>query len=96
MKTKFISFSGLNFFILITIQPSWTRPQDYQQDGYVDLLDFQVHEDPNVIPKEIEQIVAEDWADTWDPPQEMKEWFPYRITGKDDDGATGIVNLFTT
>ena len=88
MKLQSIAL-GTCFLTTLAIWPAFCRPESHEAEGYIDLLDFQVHEDPNAIPKEIEQIISEDWADTWDPPQEMKEWFPYRITGKDDNGATG-------
>ena len=88
MELKVIAF-GIYFLTALTISPSYGRPEKSDAEGAIDLLEFQVHEDPNEIPKEIEQIISEDWADTWEASQEMKEWFPYYITGKTEDGATG-------
>ena len=88
MELKVIVF-GIYFLTALTISPSYGRPEKPDAEGVIDLLEFQVHEDPNEIPKEIEQIISEDWADTWEASQEMKEWFPYHITGKTEDGATG-------
>ena len=89
---------GAAVLALMALQVS-CYPQDdsaeagnHEQEGYVDLLniDLEVNHDPGKdVQGAVKEIIGEDWADTWDPPKELKEWFPYRITGKDEEGAVG-------
>ena len=63
------------------------------EEGNVDVLEFNIERhDQAEVDKEVNRILAEDWADTWDPPQHMKDLFPYYISGKDEDGAMGKIS----
>ena len=74
----------------LAVSTSHCHPVNSQVQDVFDLLNFKVcQEDPNEIQKEIDRITSEDWADSWDPPQELKEWFPYRIMGKTNNRETG-------
>ena len=75
-------------FFILSLKPLTSECYPQSEDN-IDLFDLKIHDDPNVVSKEIEEIISEDWADTWEPSPEMKQWFPYYISGKDDDGATG-------
>ena len=69
--------------------PGMTVVED--EDGVVDVFEFNIEQhDPTEVDQDIKRVLAEDWADTWDPPKEMKDFFPYYISGKDEDGAVGM------
>ena len=77
--------------LTISVASPTEMPEELEDDdGFVNLYNLDIpHDNDTVVENEVKEIIAEDWADTWDPPQEMKDWFPYYISGKDEDGAVG-------
>ena len=56
-------------------------------------MENQVAEDLIINGTEINGQV--DWVDTWLAPQQIREWFPYEVTGLDYEGAPGKMQTLT-